>query len=107
MKKVAKAFKGGTVSDIWKPLVGQPICEHLQDVANAFIELQEARHEADYNMARTFSRNAVRDLIEMSEKAINGWPRISRSQQARVFLSSGDSIHNSSSGVPEFRGQYT
>ena len=47
MKSVAKAFAGGTLSDRWKILVGHPVLPELHDVAVAFVELQEARHEAE------------------------------------------------------------
>jgi hypothetical protein len=39
--------------------------------ADAFIQLQEARHEADYNPTSKFTRSEVMALIELSEAGIH------------------------------------
>ena len=86
MKSAAKSFAGNMLSDRWKGLVGKDVPRDLRAVAQAFVNLQEARHEADYDMSRQFSRSEVRDLIEMSQRARNAWQGVSNTAEGRVFL---------------------
>jgi hypothetical protein len=60
--------------------------QELRQVAAAFVQLQEARHEADYDLGRRFSRSEVRDLIDAAERATAAWGRVRKTQQARVYL---------------------
>ena len=87
MKKTAKSFASGTLSNTWKNLLGMGrVPTDLQLVASAFANLQEARHEADYDLNRHFSRSEVDDLIEVAEKATEAWRRNRKTPEARVFL---------------------
>jgi len=86
MKRVAMKFANNELSARWKGAAGQQISQDLRDVARAFGQLQEARHEADYNLSRQFSRGNVNDLIEMSEKAMEAWRTIRDSAEAHAFL---------------------
>ena len=51
-----------------------------------FVDLQEARHEADYDTMRQFSRREVLDLVDRAEQAFVDWNRVRRSVQADTFL---------------------
>jgi DNA repair exonuclease SbcCD ATPase subunit len=64
----------------------EPVPTDLRQVASAFVDIQEARHEADYDLSRKFSRSEVRDLIEVSEKATGAWRNIRTTSEAQVFL---------------------
>ena len=87
MKKVAQSFAGGTVPDAWKgPMGGSSVSEDLRQVASAFVSLQEARHEADYDLGRPFSRGEARDLIEDAEKAKSSWDNVKKDLEGQVFL---------------------
>ena len=54
--------------------------------ARVFVDLQQARHEADYDTARRFSRREVLDLLDEAEQAFAGWRHVRRSIQADTFL---------------------
>ncbi len=87
MKRAAKSFAGGNVSDTWKePMRNRPVPPELRQVASAFVNLQEARHEADYDLSRRFSRTEALDLIEVSEKATEAWRKIRNTSESQVFL---------------------
>ncbi len=43
----------------------------LLSAAANFVELQEARHEADYNTSKRFTRTEASDLVDLAESAIN------------------------------------
>lgn len=64
----------------------RPVPPELRQVASAFVNLQEARHEADYDLSRRFSRSEALDLIEVSEKATEAWREIRNTSEAQIFL---------------------
>jgi len=42
----------------------------IRDLSDAFVQLQEERHEADYNPRRRFSLVDARTLVQTAEQAI-------------------------------------
>ena len=56
------------------------------DVASSCVQLQEARHEADYNSAARFTRREALDLAEPTDQVFRGWGRVGGSMQADTFL---------------------
>ena len=87
MRQVAQQFSGYNVSSKLSPgLSGQPVQPELVRVASALVELQGARHEADYDTARRFTRREVLDFVERAEQAFADWDRVRGSIQADTFL---------------------
>ena len=87
MKQVAQQFSKNEVKPKLAPgLNGQPLQSELLQVASAFVDLQEARHEADYDTARRFTRREVLDLVSQAEQAFADWSRVRGSVQADTFL---------------------
>ncbi|TGG91620.1 MAG: hypothetical protein ERJ67_07695 [Aphanocapsa feldmannii 277cV] len=64
----------------------QPVQQELIDVASSFLELQEARHDADYNRARRFTRREALDFADMTKQAFEDWKQVRGSLQADTFL---------------------
>jgi hypothetical protein len=58
----------------------------LKRVASSFLTLQEARHEADYDLSRNFRRQEALDLVEPVRQAFEAWSRVRRTDDARVYL---------------------
>lgn len=86
MKDAAKSFAGGTPkAHIAPALSGNTVQLPLRDLADAFVRLQQARHDADYNRGRDFTRQETLDLVESAEKAMKDWSSIAR-LQADTFL---------------------
>ncbi len=57
MKRVARQFAERNVSPKLSPrLNGLPLQDEIVRVAAEFVDLQQHRHEADYNMGRRFTR---------------------------------------------------
>lgn len=87
MRKVSAEFAKGRIPPKLQSgnasLQPQP---ELQFVAETFCALQEARHDADYNLARRFSRETVVDVIEGTREAFESWRLIRRSEVARIYL---------------------
>jgi hypothetical protein len=65
---------------------GCVIQAELKTVANAFVALQQARHEADYNLSLTLSRQEVLDVVESAREAVEAWEKVKKSEAARIYL---------------------
>jgi len=92
MKAVAKAFAAHKVSEKVAPALPHDaqgnalVSADLQRVAEAFVHLQQARHEADYNLLRSFGREEAKDVVQQARDAFVAWSRVKASQEARVFM---------------------
>ena len=87
MKKVAQQFATSNVQGKIAPaLAGNPIPAQLQDVAQTFIDLQQARHEADYDVSRRFTRSETLDLIDQADQAFIDWSQTRRDPAAEAFM---------------------
>lgn len=92
MKAASKSFAGTTLPDhvleacdsLAAPIVPQP----LQSLAKTFVELQEAREEADYGSSHRLSRSDAGILVERVERAFSQWESIRSQQVAKVYLAS-------------------
>jgi predicted lipid-binding transport protein (Tim44 family) len=58
----------------------------LKTVANAFVSLQQARHEADYDVSRTFRRQEVLAHVQSARQAFEAWGRVRKTDDARLYL---------------------
>src|SRR5207249_2226279 len=87
MRDVAQGFAAQNVSSRVRPaLSGASLQPQLISVARAFVDLQGARHEADYDTSRRFTRRDCLVLVEQAERAFADWRAVRRSLQADVFL---------------------
>lgn len=87
MKDVAQSFSNERVSPKLSPgLNNSSIQTELMRVAEAFVDLQQARHEADYNTARNLTKDETIDYIIQAQQAFDDWEKVRKSLQADVFL---------------------
>ena len=84
MKKAAQSFADANLARPWKGIIETPSPE-LQKVAAVFIELQNARHQADYDLSLTFARSEVIELVGRAREAADDWRALRRSDAARGF----------------------
>ena len=115
--KAAQDFGKNTLKDPWKNLLAASSPE-LKLVAITFAELQEARHQADYDLSRPLSHAEASDLVQRAENATAAWKAIrksglrsrSYSLEVRVFLAAL-LVHNNVSRRCQcgrmYRGQET
>ena len=74
MKRVARQFAERTVSPRLSPgLNGLPLQDEIVRVAAAFVDLQQHRHEADYDVGRRFTRLEVLNIVSDAERAFVDW----------------------------------
>jgi uncharacterized protein (UPF0332 family) len=73
-----------------RPLPVEPaesrIAKDLKLVANSFLKLQQARHTADYDNSKVWSRTQVREVISEAEDAIAAWSNIREEEIAQDYL---------------------
>jgi hypothetical protein len=87
MRKVSSMIVGHRLPRRLHPTAGTytPPSD-LKIVADAFITLQEARHEADYNPARTYRRSEALDFVDLARKSFAAWGRVRKTDDARLYL---------------------
>lgn len=87
MKKACKPFAGGTLPDrLCKGLDSPYVSSEIQTVAATFVELQDKRHQADYDLTEPFRRNEAWSFIKSAERAIETFGHGSVSDEERRFF---------------------
>lgn len=69
IRKVAEQLKDGRLPAPWAKALDRPPSPHLVRLGDVFLELQQARHEADYDFGRNFLRTGVLALLAQAEDA--------------------------------------
>ena len=87
MKQTAVAFTRSPIPPrLASGLDRQEVQQPLVDVATAFVQLQEARHDANYNRALRFFRREALDLADLADQAFRDWRQVRGSLPADAFL---------------------
>ena len=86
MKEVCQQFSRRHLPAALAPLLTSPIEADLVAVAEAFVALQEARHEADYDFTATFNRIDVLQKVQRARAAVASWQAVRSKPNATVFL---------------------
>lgn len=87
MKKVSTFFANSKLPRALQGTIGgyaTPL--ELKNVADHFVNLQQARHEADYDLSRTISRRKVLIHVKWARDAFNDWERAKKTDDARLYL---------------------
>lgn len=84
---VCKGFASRNPDDkIKEALDGHRIPDDLADVARTCHNLQTHRHEADYNLIRSFTKEQAIDIVEETGEAHRKWRIIRDDETTKVFL---------------------
>ncbi len=88
MKEACKSFGGGTLKKgVAKGLpAGFAIPAEIRELAETFVDLQEWRHRADYDLTERFKRSDVLSLIKEVERRIHAFGQLASSNEKRFFL---------------------
>ncbi|MPQ56833.1 hypothetical protein [Duganella sp. FT27W] len=68
------------------PLLSFPVEDELMHLAFTFVELQEYRHAADYDLSRKFYRIDVLAIINAASAAFEDWRVAKPTNNAKIFL---------------------
>jgi hypothetical protein len=85
LKAVCKGFQG-LQHDRLATLLGGPIPPELRRISKTFVDLQEERHAADYDINLKLSQSAVLSSVANAENVFADWQLIRHTDQAKVFL---------------------
>jgi uncharacterized protein (UPF0332 family) len=86
MHKVCKNFASGGLPDSTKSLLAAPLSPHVRMVAAVFFDLQDARHEADYNVAKSWTRLEATRHIQKVDEAFKAAEKIWKTPEGNVFF---------------------
>jgi uncharacterized protein (UPF0332 family) len=62
------------------------VARHLKTVAQAFVELQQHRHAADYNYAKRWTKTEAQTDIDTAIAAFQSWKIIRKEKLAQDYL---------------------
>jgi hypothetical protein len=85
MKRICSEFASPTLNKPLKDLLDTGVSQDMQTVAVNFIRLQEARHNADYDLDYQLSWGQARDFVESAVSAIGAWERTEYSEERTIF----------------------
>lgn len=90
MKNVCEEFiKGMPKSDLLKPFwprLHVTSNAEIKTIAEAFINLQELRHAADYDLAHAFTRQDAETAADQAKDAIDAWNRLRAANEQLALL---------------------
>ena len=100
MKSACEFFTGSSIVDPNSPanllhLIALPLEPDLRRIAARFVELQQARHTADYDHLSPFSRANTLLKISQTEQAFLDWTAVWDRPNTKVFLTALE-FHNRS-----------
>jgi hypothetical protein len=84
MKEVSNSVVKGNWRRWSNPSPAVPT--QLSGVAAAFVDLQEKRHQADYDNAKTWSAIEVRNLVSDAHDAFENWTTVRTHPAANEYL---------------------
>jgi uncharacterized protein (UPF0332 family) len=70
----------------WLSTAAGAVQPELARVADAFVDLQQARHEADYDLSRAFTKTETMAIMRQVEAAFDDWKAVEGSPQAEAYL---------------------
>jgi hypothetical protein len=87
MRKASNSFASGALPQKLLPALGMAsVPTDLRKVADAFRELQDERHGADYDLLLRYTRTEALWLIDLSERAMQIWPTVAPTPAGRLYL---------------------
>ena len=86
MRKVCGWFEKPQLTDQLRDLLPGGVSPELNRVAKNFLQLQEARHKADYDLQFSLNRQIALARVTEAEDLFRTWNNIRDAEDARVFL---------------------
>jgi hypothetical protein len=83
MKRACEQF---TRPGPYPHLLAAPVEAELAAIAATFIDLQQQRHAADYDLSQTFDRIRVLRIVSQAKAAMTDWHTVRSRPNANVFL---------------------
>lgn len=84
MKEVAGGFAQSNPCQPWRSQLGA-VPPDIVIVADALVDLQHARHVADYDKRARFSRREVDEYVALAQEAFDAWRRLTKTRERDLF----------------------
>ncbi len=81
MMKICTKYTGWSVDK-----TGQPVPAEIQRIADCFVQLQEARHKADYNIKDSVTPVEAQTFVQMARAAFADWAAVGANPAADTYL---------------------
>jgi uncharacterized protein (UPF0332 family) len=88
MKQASKAFASGGLPPSLQSILPHGAPVELRKLADVFVNLQHARHGADYDVNLSLTRHETQTLVDQVEEAFQLWQTLREDPAARVYLTS-------------------
>lgn len=89
MKRASASFAGGTLPKRLRAISGDShVSEELKSFATEFVDLQESRHDADYNLDKSFTKDEAQGVIDRVQDAFDSGKTIRKRKESRMYLAS-------------------
>jgi hypothetical protein len=75
-----------SIPPVTQNLLTLPLDPALVTVLEAFVDLQEARHQADYDLAKQWNRLDVLNHVQTARQAFIEWAKVRQTPNAAVFM---------------------
>jgi hypothetical protein len=69
-----------------RQLIILPLDQELLAVVQSFVDLQEARNEADYNLTKQWNRLDVLNRVQTARQAFADWAAVRNTPNATVLV---------------------
>lgn len=86
MKEVCIPIFRNNTGPILQGLVDPGFSVEIQNVAKAFVNLQDARHFADYDTTAVHTRLDTIEFLNQAERAFAAWKKVQATDEAGVFM---------------------
>ena len=86
MKKICARFLPRKLEQPLRDLIGDSASSELQTVALSFIQLQELRHQADYDLSFRISQRDALKQFHVAADAIEAWRGLAGTPEANIFI---------------------
>jgi len=88
LKHVCTSFGGGALKSTISKRLPAPfvVPQVVKDMSNSFVELQEKRHLADYDLTERFDRSDTLNLIDQARRHTQAFQNYQLSDEKRFFL---------------------
>ena len=88
MKQAANSFQTNNLPPHVSILLGHAVTAPFVSIARGFVRLQEARHQADYDLADQFDRTRVQGLVGDAVQVFRDWVTVRNTDDGHLFLAS-------------------
>ncbi|MBL8898078.1 MAG: hypothetical protein JNM84_10650 [Planctomycetes bacterium] len=86
MAQVCRSFASSRPAPSWRMASEGSDGALLVEIGRAFVDLQQVRHEADYDRGRSFVRQEAIDAAYLAEQAMRHFERVQGTPEGDAFL---------------------